>query len=77
MTYIQLSPSNKFLEKAHNEGSEAVSPVVQIFGNGLKLAVTQEGDGKTFPHVGDLLTMHYTLRLAGDASGKVIDSSRS
>merc|ERR1711865_137854 len=52
-------------------------PVVQDLGDGLKLLVTQAGDGKLFPHPGDLLTMHYTLTLAGDASGRVIDSSRS
>merc|ERR1712106_273825 len=50
---------------------------VQDLGNGLKLLVKKPGDGKTFPHAGDELTMHYTLTLAGDSSGKVIDSSRA
>mmetsp|Transcript_126036 Transcript_126036/g.368274 ORF Transcript_126036/g.368274 Transcript_126036/m.368274 type:complete len:561 (+) Transcript_126036:56-1738(+) len=67
--------------KSRLRGSDAAAqptePVVQDFGDGLQLRVTQAGDGKTFPRAGDLLTMHYTLTLAADTSGKVIDSSRS
>eukprot|EP00930_Biecheleria_cincta_P099337 TRINITY_DN90975_c0_g1_i1.p1 TRINITY_DN90975_c0_g1~~TRINITY_DN90975_c0_g1_i1.p1 ORF type:complete len:574 (+),score=74.70 TRINITY_DN90975_c0_g1_i1:68-1789(+) len=64
-------------------GSEEVatttpaSPGMQDLGNGLKLFVQQPGDGKTFPKTGDLLTMHYTLTLAADTSGAIIDSSRT
>lgn len=50
---------------------------VQDFGSGLKLLVKQPGDGKTFPKRGDVLTMHYTLTLAADTSGNIVDSSRS
>lgn len=68
-------------ESSKSEGIEIVDKpsesTVQDFGEGLKLAVTRAGDGSTFPHPGDRLSMHYTLTLAGDTSGKVIDSSRS
>ena len=45
------------------------------FGNGLKFVEQTPGDGKTFPHKGDKLTVHYTLRLTNDALN-IIDSSR-
>jgi len=43
-------------------------------GGGLTLTITKPGDGKTFPQVGDELTMHYTGTLAKD--GTKFDSSR-
>jgi len=57
-------------EKASGEPEKTID-----LGDGLKLRITQEGDGETFPQAGDQLTMHYTLTLADD--DKVIDSSRS
>ncbi|KAK8798423.1 hypothetical protein WA538_005345 [Blastocystis sp. DL] len=41
---------------------------------GFEKEVIKKGDGKNFPKVGDMLTMHYTGTLT---SGKVFDSSRT
>eukprot|EP00943_MAST-04B_sp_MAST-4B-sp1_P003135 g3135.t1 len=41
--------------------------------DGIEIETIKEGDGKTFPKRGDLLTMHYTGTLA---NGKKFDSSR-
>jgi len=42
-------------------------------GDGLKKTVLSPGDGKTFPHAGDQLSMHYTGTLA--QNGQKFDSS--
>lgn len=42
-------------------------------GNGLTMTLIRRGDNKTFPHIGDILKMHYTGRLK---DGTVFDSSR-
>lgn len=64
--------------KARSEAiTQPPQPVLQDLGHGLKLSVTRPGDGKTFPQVGDRLTMHYTLTVSDDGIGRVIDSSRS
>merc|ERR1719161_1859407 len=42
-------------------------------GDGLTLTLIRRGDNKTFPHIGDMLKMHYTGRLK---DGTVFDSSR-
>jgi len=69
-------PAKKFPQIAPGDAAATGEPEKTIdLGDGLKLRITQEGDGETFPHAGDQLTMHYTLTLADD--DKVIDSSRS
>jgi len=52
----------------------AVGGKVTDLGNGLTLEQIAPGDGKTFPKVGDQLTMEYTGTLASDNSQ--FDSSR-
>mmetsp|Transcript_56573 Transcript_56573/g.183944 ORF Transcript_56573/g.183944 Transcript_56573/m.183944 type:complete len:146 (+) Transcript_56573:70-507(+) len=46
----------------------------QDLGSGLTLKVLKDGDGKTFPQAGELLTMHYTGTLSNN--GVKFDSSR-
>jgi len=84
LSYVK---SCKAVEAPSGEGTHANAAALQAraattdpvldLGSGLKLKVTQPGDGVTFPHAGDFLLMHYVLTLAGDTSGKVIDSSRA
>lgn len=61
--------------------SYKVIPNTRYFSNTYKMSapqttqieILQEGDGKTFPKVGDLVTIHYTGTLE---NGKKFDSSR-